>query len=413
MQVSHLRIENFRNIAAATFEGDLAPDAHMNILYGINGSGKTTVLESLATLLSWQTNRRLQSSGGLIPLPCIRHKASSCVLALEVQHSGQTYSWSLTRSRSPVAGKSLLQDISRLNTALTSEAEYPLSVYYPVTRAVLDMPLRIRTKHTFSPASAFEKSLSRGIDFRTFFEWFRVQEDLENEAYRTNSKTWKEDWQLAAVRSALTSFMPGFKDWRIRRDPIRMEVNKQGIPCRVDQLSDGEKCMFALIGDIARRLALANMEHKDRDPLKGSGIIMIDEIDLHLHPLWQQTIIFRLKTTFPNCQFFVSTHSPLVLNQEKAGSLFFLKEKDGQIEIHRPDASYGRTGEQVLLELMGLKTTRTEEVSDHLTRIYQPIDPADYSTARELIPELRKQIGPDPELARAEMRIYRKELIGK
>ena len=77
------------------------------------------------------------------------------------------------------------------------------------------------------------------------------------------------------------------------------------------QLSDGEKCTLALFGDIARRLAIANPSLDD--PLQGDGVVLIDELELHMHTSWQRKVIFMLKKTFPNIQFIITTHSPQIL----------------------------------------------------------------------------------------------------
>jgi predicted ATP-binding protein involved in virulence len=77
-------------------------------------------------------------------------------------------------------------------------------------------------------------------------------------------------------------------------------------------LSDGEKCLLAMVGDLARRLAIANPDYPDA--LQGEAIVLIDEIELHLHPSWQRNIIPALKRTFPKCQFIITTHSPQVLS---------------------------------------------------------------------------------------------------
>ena len=100
------------------------------------------------------------------------------------------------------------------------------------------------------------------------------------------------DLQLEAVRNALSSFMPDFKNLTVRRNPLRMEVVKEGKHLMINQLSDGEKCLMALIGDLARRMAILNPSRAN--PLKGDGIILIDEIDLHLHPKWQRMAITKL-----------------------------------------------------------------------------------------------------------------------
>lgn len=77
------------------------------------------------------------------------------------------------------------------------------------------------------------------------------------------------------------------------------------------QLSDGEKCTLALFGDIARRLAIANPSLDD--PLQGDGVVLIDELELHMHTSWQRKVISMLKKTFPNIQFIITTHSPQIL----------------------------------------------------------------------------------------------------
>ena len=101
-----------------------------------------------------------------------------------------------------------------------------------------------------------------------------------------------------------------------------MLINKNGLDLPVNTLSDGEKCLFSLVGDLARRLALANPNLTD--PLQGSGIVLIDEIDLHLHPAWQRKIVGQLKDTFPNCQFIITSHSPQVLGELPASDIFIL-----------------------------------------------------------------------------------------
>ena len=86
-----------------------------------------------------------------------------------------------------------------------------------------------------------------------------------------------------------------------------------------------------MVGDLARRLAIANDGRVDA--LSGSGIVLIDEIELHLHPAWQRDILPRLMATFPNVQFFVTTHSPLVLAQLNT-ALF----KQSCVEMHEERA---------------------------------------------------------------------------
>lgn len=293
----------------------------------------------------------------------------------------------------------------------------PLLAYYPVNRAVLDIPLRIRSKHRFDVISAYDESLTSGASFRTFFEWFREREDLENENRKYQDQLIKPDGfqfpdsQLEAVRRALKQFMPDFANLTVRRNPLRMEVEKLGQKLTVNQLSDGEKCLMAMVGDLARRFAIANPLRDN--PLEGQGIVLIDEIDLHLHPKWQRMVVPRLLEVFPKCQFLISTHSPHVITHVQPDNLFLLHLRDGQLFCSRPAESYGKTVERVLEDLMGIETTRPDEVKRSLRRIFDLIDQSDFEAARKLIERLEDEIGEDPELTKAGVLIKRKELIGK
>ncbi len=243
-------------------------------------------------------------------------------------------------------------------------------MHYPVNRAVLDIPLRIRTQHLFEPLEAYDGALVEGrSNFRLFFEWFRGREDLENET-RIHDSLYRDD-QLEAVRRAIKSLTPGFSDLRVQRSPLRMVVQKGDWTLYVDQLSDGEKCLLALAGDLARRLAMANPFADD--PLLGGGVVLIDEIDLHLHPGWQRQVVPALEKTFPNCQFLVTTHSPAVLGHVDRDSVFILKPEPAGVRAVRPDFSRGMDANRILEDLLDVPS-RPAEFQDKLDELYRLID---------------------------------------
>jgi predicted ATP-binding protein involved in virulence len=189
-----------------------------------------------------------------------------------------------------------------------------------------------------------------------------------------------------------------------------MEIQKNGQILKVNQLSDGEKCLIAMISDLARRLAIANPTN---NPLAGEGIILIDEIDLHLHPKWQRMIVPQLVKVFPNCQFLLSTHSPHVLTHVYPENIFLLKQTNDNIDVEHPSESYGKNVDRILEDLMELDTTRPDQVNSDLHQIYEMIDNNQLGDAKEAIAQLKQTIGNDPELIKAEVLIKRKELIGK
>ncbi|EPL0838056.1 AAA family ATPase, partial [Klebsiella aerogenes] len=133
------------------------------------------------------------------------------------------------------------------------------------------------------------------------------------------------------VINAILKFLPEFESINLvySETDFKLVLTKNGIELDAQQLSQGEKTILTLVGDLARRLSLLNPELQN--PFEGKGIVLIDEIDLHLHPMWQQKIIERLLTTFPNVQFILSTHSPQVLSTVPARSIRILEEVQDEL----------------------------------------------------------------------------------
>jgi predicted ATP-binding protein involved in virulence len=416
MRITKLQVENFRSIQNIDFEFDY----HLNVFYGVNGVGKSTILDALALMLSWVTKRTInfRSQGTHINKEYdIKNgeKYSSLRLGLKYLYNneihGPEFNFALHqfKAKEPESWKKYTaSDLSGVHTVthaindrLTYEnspkANLPLFCYYRVDRVVNDVPLKIKTKHSFDIFSAYEQAFEKGSNFRLFFEWFRSKEDEENEQ---NSRLPEAerifDNQLQTVRNALESFMPDFKDFRIKRKPkLRMVVSKQGEEVTIQQLSDGEKCFMALIGDLARRLAIANPNLEN--PLEGTGAVLIDEIDLHLHPKWQQVVVQRLRQTFPNIQFFISTHSPFVLTETKPEQLFCLKQENGEMKVETGLNTYGHTSERILEDFMGLERTRPEDVEKKFSDLYNAIHQKDKEKSFQLFEKLKEELGEDTE----------------
>lgn len=425
MKIEKIYLENFRG--TRSLELNIKPQ--LNVFYGMNGAGKSTVLDALAIALSWVVSRMRHAgaSGRPIGESDIMNGASSAKIGISGMSDEEAVSWSLVKKREGHRGgveKSFLKELTGYTAAVQTvidevneEVNLPLFAYYPVNRAVLDIPLRIREKHSFNLLAAYDDSLTSGANFRTFFEWFREREDLENENRKyVDAITKPDDFQfpdpqLAAVRRALTLFLPEFTDFSIRRNPLRMEVFKNKKRLTVNQLSDGERCLIALIGDLARRLAIVNPRRED--PLTGDGVILIDEIDLHLHPAWQRMVVSKLTKVFPGCQFLISTHSPHVLSHVEPENLFLLQQGEDGMTVEKPSESYGKNVDRILEDLMGLETTRPTEVEEQLQNIFNLIKVGDVQTAKQCIATLKQLIGDDPELVKAEVLIKRRELIGK
>ena len=299
------------------------------------------------------------------------------------------------------------QAVIRVNQELQKNSQYsiPVVVFYGVGRNVLDTPLRIRTKHEFSQLAAYDEALLKERstnDFRLFFEWYREREDLENEMLREENNY--IDPQLNAVRSAIYSILPEFTNLRVKRNPLRMVLDKVNGSSKetldINQLSDGEKCMLSMVGDLARRLSIANPSLKN--PLYGNGIVLIDEIDLHLHPQWEATIVEKLEKTFPKCQFIVTTHSPLVLSRLEPENVFVLnQDQEKGVYWEHPDLSKGLTINEILEDTMNT-ANMSPEVQNELDCIYSDIEDEKWNDALDKINLLRQKVKKDfPELLKA------------
>ena len=145
--------------------------------------------------------------------------------------------------------------------------------------------------------------------------------------------------------------------------------------------------LLMLVTDLARRLAIANPSLDDA--LSGEGIVLIDEIDLHLHPQWQRNVISSLTQTFPNCQFIVTTHSPQVLSGVEKENVFILENY--QIVNNTP-YTYGKDSNSILYELMNVKE-RPNEVQQQIDRCFQFIDNDNLDAAKSALRELSNLLG--------------------
>lgn len=237
---------------------------------------------------------------------------------------------------------------------------------------------------------------------------FRI---IDDEIKKKKNLKGNEGREMFFVKKAIEQFLPDYTNLRVRRSPRpHMLIDKDDIEFNLNQLSDGEKNLVTLIGDIARRLAIANPEI---DPLEGNGIVMIDEIDLHLHPKWQQLMIPQLEKIFPNCQFIVSTHSPQVLNNVQPDNIVLLENNNNVLRHSFATESYGKNSDRILEDLLGVDA-RPTNIKNEIEELYRFIEVGEIENAKDLYKKLSdKIIGGDPELAKANVLIKRKEIIGK
>ncbi|HEY9706301.1 MAG TPA: AAA family ATPase [Allocoleopsis sp.] len=418
MQITQLEIKNFRGIKHLVFDFPLHQPA---IFIGVNGVGKSSILDAIAILLSPFFGILINQNnyGAIFNEQDINNSSLESELNITVlNEQNQLINWSLSQAKMEFKKPNSAQIQNLTNWILNlqeklqenPQSNLPLAVYYLTNRAVLDIPLRIRKKHLFREHQfeAYNNALiGNNTDFRIFFEWFREKEDLENEMRLDNNPDYRNP-QLQAVRQAISSLIPDFSNLRVKRYPLRMTVQKKGAELIINQLSDGEKCLLAMVGDLARRLAIANPNLKL--PLSGNAIVLIDEIDLHLHPKWQREIIPNLIKTFPNCQFIVTTHSPQVVSHVK--EVYLCNKIDNEISLNILP-TYGKDSNQILEVLMETGE-RPPEVQAKILQIFRLIEQGELIKVKELLRELTQIMETeDPILLKADVLIKRKEILNR
>ena len=392
MKLQKVTIENYRAIERL----ELRLHPQLTALHGDNGHGKTSVLGAIAVGLGsilrllpdvgsidfLKTDRRglqphlvelvttdglvwqrRKSFGGSTPAGSVRHIAT-----VTLPHSGNP-TYGLRKLREVIG------DIVAADLEGKPRIDLPIVAFYDTDRAVLDVPQRRRRRsgrRDFSRYAALEGALSVRSNFRDFFNWFDAKEGEELRGKRDARNFDYQLKELNAVRGAIAAMVPGISRPRTTRNPTRFVVSAE-LPdgeaeLEIGQLSGGYRIMLALAADLARRMAQGN-PHRD-DPLQSEAIVLIDEVDLHLHPSWQQRVLPDLMRTFPKAQFIVSTHSPQVLTTVKPEHIVSLyREGDNIVAGGAGAATYGAKAGYVLATAMGVNERPSAEHNEFVNKL--------------------------------------------
>ena len=421
MKLKQVEIENFRAISNLS----LPLDNDLTVLYGKNADGKTSVLSAIAVGLG-SIPRLLPHVSG------IDFRASDLrgIGPMRVQlttRDGITWRRQRYSRGNRTATTRELQDF--LSTIVDADRDQstlpvnlPIVAYYDTDRAVFDVPQRrSHSRDTFSRYLSLSGALSARTNFREFFNWF-YEKEFEELRFQRDLRPCRPNFKdLDAVRGAIRSMIPGASNPRIASRPSRLVVSMDfgsgsTETLSIDQMSGGYRAMLALVADLAWRMAQGNPHLEN--PLESEAIILIDEIELHLHPEWQQRALSDLMRTFPNTQFIVTTHSPQVLTTIRPQNIIGLTREGGEITAGSASGqtTFGAKAGYVLDTVMGVdERPPGNEFVSVLAQYWSLISEGngESDAALNLRHRLEEESPQDPDLDRADMEIRRQKALRK
>lgn len=418
MKVTRLKLANVRAIKEAEFH--FQPG--FNLIVGVNGVGKTSVLDALGVCLSEIvvhanqlrlrpdsfTSKDIRIGANTLTLECgvAVGKDEHAYLVHQPRSTSVAREKGVGKPREQVHETPERREFIGEPPAPTTGKEKegrPLVILFSTTRAVPSDKQPTKGRSSGGIAAAYAEAWSsRELRIAEFADWMRVQQTLKGE----NPSAKKV---LAAFERAVKRFLDGYSKIRVEEsdDSYELVINRGKTTIPVRRLSDGERGTLALVLDLTRRLAQANPEMTD-PAKKAEAMVLIDEIDLHLHPKWQRRIVDNLTAAFPKCQFIATTHSPQVIGAVSHIGVTLLVDDGPPI---RPAQTFGMDSNWILRHIMEADE-REPEIQEEINLILADIRKDSMSSARKRIAALRSQIGETVELANADAMVSRAELLG-
>ena len=389
MRVARLKLANVRAIQMV----EVRFRQGFNLIIGVNGVGKTTILDALAACLCdvVRSDRRWAHVGARrFDVEDIRVGARALDIECECENRDEQYC-SVQIHEARERGKSLRVRRPALPTTPDNDpAGVPLAALFSTARAV---PKQRASAAQSAPAgvdAALAGALSsRELRLDQFVNWIQALDALGDEHPIARGV-------LETVQDAVARFLPNYRNLRLEGEGrTSLIIDRAGATLPVHLLSDGERGVLSLVLDLARRLSWANPDLQD-PVAESEAVVLIDELELHLHPKWQRQIVHQLQATFPRCQFIATTHSPQIIGELAHDQIHVMTGG----EVYSPTHSFGVDSSRVLEEIMDADS-RNGHVQGLLSQISNEIGKNRFADARQLIDRLIERVGEnDPEVTR-------------
>lgn len=374
MKIESLKIENVGGISNLTLD-KFHPN--LNIICGENGIGKTNILDSIAHCFSYLSNHIVRkkegSKGGLIHL-----------------------------RTDDIKNHDYIFDITSFDprTSLgnpTSEEDK----IYPDFHCNIDNLIYFKTERLFSHKRIEQLNIHdlkrdhlynlEGVSIDLAKDWF-----IKNELLSSQKYTKDNDKNLIELAKRAFGLLNQSYTFSALRQDMEIYINTPTGVIPYEYLSSGFKTCISIVWGIIREIQI---RFPDIDVKDFNGVVLIDEIELHLHPEWQGKICNTLVTLFPEIQFIITTHSPHVIQTVEADQVIALSGQDGYLEKRTlniaPNGFKGWTIEEILMNVMGMKDTRTEWFRNKQQEFNEALDLDNVLKANNIFKELKEKLHPN------------------
>lgn len=427
MQIDRLQLKNFR----CYDELDIDFEPKLTVIVGENGKGKTAIFDALAIglepyLRCFEISGRHISAKDVRRVPVYKddgkHIEAMCnQYPVEVNLEGRVHGEQVRSSKRVVDGtlqEELAEDLRKRGTRLCTSLEQdpstilPAFAYYGTARMWVDSSLMDAHNPDLEHRTiGYKECLEPSSSYNTFGRWFK---NLSEQALQKILDENKEQALLIkkAVQQAIDACLEstGFHDLYYNFELGCFVINHPDVgEMIVDDLSDGFRSILSMVADLAYRMVRLNPQLGEQAVVQTPGVVLIDEIDMHLHPLWQQTVLLDMQRAFPEVQFIVTTHSPQVLSSVPAASVRVLVWGRHFEGVRRVSFALGASSAQILQDIQNV-TLRSERlpIVQSLKRYLALVSEDKWDSEEALA--LRKQLdawsnGNEPALLRADMDI--------
>ncbi len=323
------------------------------VIIGENGVGKTTIIESIIAV--WNSEININQD----IYPKTKYGFDKSTINCEIFNDGNKYQKNISycwNVGSDEFKKDPIANNERMYVPLIA-----ISPYRKFQKRNINGPTKEGASNKSQLGNIFANN------FMNDNSNFEIQNWIVNR-YFFSKENWGESYkrELNYFVKQLNNFFPEgsifkFDSVNNLMEPL-FKTNSGIVPFHI--LSSGIQSISYIIFQIIQ--ALSKYYDESNNIFYNKGLVLIDEIEVHLHPTWQKFILKGLKNMFPNCQFIVSTHSPLVLSGCEDGEVVALIRENDSTRVEYPDKISGWLAEDILNDYMGVKTSRSEKMEKNI-----------------------------------------------